>query len=76
MYAHEELVDSVTSLEEIRLALDEAEDVELGVPVCQHCGLPMHACRYEGYYESFDYWDCGCGRKPGAVDNVIMGAYA
>jgi len=29
-------------------------------PNCPYCKKEMIRVRYQGYYDSFDYWDCEC----------------
>jgi hypothetical protein len=36
------------------------EAVAGSVPVCPSCQCAMRKTNYEGYYESFSYWECDC----------------
>jgi hypothetical protein len=33
---------------------------ELKMPVCPICKTEMYVIKYEGYYESFKFWECEC----------------
>ena len=44
-------------------------------PVCPYCGREMTESRYQGYYESFDYWDCYCEELPVKEDGIYHGSF-
>ena len=51
--------------------------VRTGRPVCPHCQEEMLESRYEGYYDEFDMWSCGCDEFPKGIDKEIgSGSYA
>lgn len=47
---------------------DEPKPQKPRMPVCPYCKDKMEPKRYEGYYESFDYWECACENIPGAEE--------
>lgn len=73
----EELVESLrllaASIERVRPstaailsgAADKIEYMALK-PVCPVCKAEMRPRKYEGYYDSFDYWECDCESLPNA----------
>ena len=42
--------------------------------VCSKCQTELVARQFEGYYDSFAYWECNCETLENAV--VCKGAYA
>lgn len=55
--------DVVTSV--IREAADGIEKLSTK-PACPICKAEMRPRKYEGYYDSFDYWECDCESLPDA----------
>ena len=50
---------------------------QTGKPVCPHCQEQMSESRYEGYYDKFDMWVCGCESFPDDIEKEVgKGAYA
>lgn len=58
---------------EVAALLDEIEhhrNAPGNTPVCPLCQASMDRVRFEGYYESFDYWECDCGDGDVPIDHV------
>lgn len=45
-------------------------------PVCPYCKKEMVVNKFEGYYDTFTYWDCECDDLEKYVENTWSGAYA
>lgn len=43
-------------------------------PICPHCKTEMQARYFQGYYESFSFWQCKCEVIPGST--VAAGSYS
>lgn len=68
-------VDEGAALELHIIALQE-RDAKIGdKPVCPHCREPLVRCKYNGYYDSFEYWDCGCFEGDIPITNNVRGSY-
>jgi cytolysin (calcineurin-like family phosphatase) len=48
----------------IRGCLEENTILENDYPICPFCKTKMYPTTYEGYYDSFSYWDCACDTFP------------
>lgn len=43
--------------------------------ICSHCNTKLHRVTYNGYYDSFDYWDCACEDGAVAIEHKHRGSY-
>jgi hypothetical protein len=43
------------------------------IPKCPYCGSVMRPKYFEGYYDSFPFWECTCIEIPGA--EIEKGGY-
>lgn len=49
---------------------------DLPDPVCPVCRTRIYRASYQGYYDSFDHWECKCGDGAIPVEHTAKGAYA
>lgn len=49
---------------------------KLKMPVCPYCREKMVESSFQGYYESFHYWQCNCEKLPNGKKNENLGQYA
>lgn len=64
---------------DLHILLDVIEEMQEALqkgPVCPVCKTRMYRAAYKGYYDSFHYWDCGCGEGQIPVEHTCKGSYA
>ena len=47
-------------------------------PICPYCKTEMFIAKFNGYYDTFQHWDCKCsGKFPDKVkpENISQGMY-
>jgi hypothetical protein len=56
--------DKQAAVETLKSLLDEYKkmkaSIESSQPICHTCKSAMVRASYEGFYDSFDFWDCDC----------------
>jgi len=62
-------VDEAIELEKMVKELTELKNlVQSTKPVCPHCRTEMTPCYFNGYYDTFSYWDCECEKIPDQIE--------
>ena len=65
----------IKELQEALSALQLKYDkLVLPIPICPYCKVAMKEIAYQGYYDSFDHWECNCSELQNA--RKYLGAYA
>lgn len=70
------LCDEAMEFEKMEKEIKDLRDqISSNKPVCPICQKQMRQINYQGYYDSFSYWSCGC-EKFENPDEKASGAYA